>query len=668
MKNQLENLEKYLSMLENGVPLEEVVEQMDETDANLSESLVLAAKLRSLPRVTSDQQSAAKQDAIIHAMIESNSLREGKSIGAKIRDWFFARPKSFVRVSSLVVILSVFLAVFLLFITNPQTSSASIRIADIKGQVEVVQSEQDTTWKVLKINDELTAGQKIKTGANSSIELELPDQSVVRLAEDTEITINSLSNNKKEGLTFLITQHIGNTYHQVALDDHAVKNYVIDTPSNKINVHGTNFNVNVNRTGRTIVRVYEGLVNVRGADKEITITPGFAIETIPGKTPSTPLHSFSSYGVVLKQEKNVWEMEDFLFFVNDETMNSQLIGPGDYIVANGRILPNGDWVADMIEKIETTEYLVSFTGIINFISDDFWVIDDKSVIVSEETKKPDNLSVGDLVKIVYNNQNNLRRTAVQIDLLSNANKGKASEKEKSEGSKPNQSGLSFTTENLEIEGCELQFTLSSGLVNGADTDNAIITNTSIDYQLLSGKKYVKQVTLEPSFVDEIPAGESTQFSIQIDVSDEWLATDGADEIKLRIRIDKQNANPDSIDGLLVTIRKHCENNNPVAENQDPAENEDTQSEEELPTDENTTADAPSCVGVSSHPQGQQLANIYGVSYDEIMAWFCEGFGFGEIDLAYFYAQKAGIPVIEIFVLVQDGMDWGEIITQLGLEK
>jgi hypothetical protein len=71
-----------------------------------------------------------------------------------------------------------------------------------------------------------------------------------------------------------------------------------------------------------------------------------------------------------------------------------------------------------------------------------------------------------------------------------------------------------------------------------------------------------------------------------------------------------------------------------------------------------------CTGANPHPTGQKLAQRYGVSYEEIMGWFCQGFGFGEIDLAYSLSLKSGKPVAEIFAMRRSGLGWGEIKKQL----
>jgi hypothetical protein len=59
-----------------------------------------------------------------------------------------------------------------------------------------------------------------------------------------------------------------------------------------------------------------------------------------------------------------------------------------------------------------------------------------------------------------------------------------------------------------------------------------------------------------------------------------------------------------------------------------------------------------------------LAERYGVSYEEIMGWFCQRFGFGEIDLAYGLSRQTGVPVADIFDMRKSGLGWGEIKKQL----
>lgn len=71
-----------------------------------------------------------------------------------------------------------------------------------------------------------------------------------------------------------------------------------------------------------------------------------------------------------------------------------------------------------------------------------------------------------------------------------------------------------------------------------------------------------------------------------------------------------------------------------------------------------------CTGVNPHPKAVALANEYGVTPEEIMGWFCQRFGFGEIDLAYGLSKQTGVSVDEIFAMRSSGLGWGQIKKQL----
>jgi hypothetical protein len=63
---------------------------------------------------------------------------------------------------------------------------------------------------------------------------------------------------------------------------------------------------------------------------------------------------------------------------------------------------------------------------------------------------------------------------------------------------------------------------------------------------------------------------------------------------------------------------------------------------------------------------ERLAAMYEVSTDEITNWFCQGYGFGEIALAYEISLASDYSVDEIFAMRAEGMGWGEIMQEVGL--
>jgi hypothetical protein len=66
------------------------------------------------------------------------------------------------------------------------------------------------------------------------------------------------------------------------------------------------------------------------------------------------------------------------------------------------------------------------------------------------------------------------------------------------------------------------------------------------------------------------------------------------------------------------------------------------------------------------PRAEMLAAQFATTPAAIMAWFCAGYGMGEIEIAYQISSETGKSVEEIFVLRASGLGWGQIRIQLGL--
>jgi hypothetical protein len=67
-------------------------------------------------------------------------------------------------------------------------------------------------------------------------------------------------------------------------------------------------------------------------------------------------------------------------------------------------------------------------------------------------------------------------------------------------------------------------------------------------------------------------------------------------------------------------------------------------------------------GEEHHPVAERLAEDHDVSYEEVIGWFCSGFGLGEIGLAYQIESESGTPVADLFGTRSDrNMGWGLIL-------
>ena len=67
-----------------------------------------------------------------------------------------------------------------------------------------------------------------------------------------------------------------------------------------------------------------------------------------------------------------------------------------------------------------------------------------------------------------------------------------------------------------------------------------------------------------------------------------------------------------------------------------------------------------------HPLAAGIEEIYGYPPEETMAYFCKGFGFGQIMLALQTKEMKGLDVSELLDKRKSGMGWGQIWKENGL--
>ncbi|HIP71016.1 MAG TPA: hypothetical protein EYH05_06430, partial [Anaerolineae bacterium] len=73
-----------------------------------------------------------------------------------------------------------------------------------------------------------------------------------------------------------------------------------------------------------------------------------------------------------------------------------------------------------------------------------------------------------------------------------------------------------------------------------------------------------------------------------------------------------------------------------------------------------------CSVISENPVAEQIAARFDVSAEEVMNYFCDSAGFGEIMLAYNISEQTGIPVNDLLALREEGLGWGQIMQDLDL--
>ena len=113
-----------------------------------------------------------------------------------------------------------------------------------------------------------------------------------------------------------------------------------------------------------------------------------------------------------------------------------------------------------------------------------------------------------------------------------------------------------------------------------------------------------------------------------------------------------------------------------SEDEDEDEGEDIEETEEPeePEDpeEGETRENAFCTGEkeTNHPLAVKIAlkygEMYGITEEDVMGYFCQGYSFGEIMLALMTQKYSDIPVDDVLAARDGGDGWGQIWQELGM--
>jgi ferric-dicitrate binding protein FerR (iron transport regulator) len=163
-------------------------------------------------------------------------------------------------------------------------SSGSAIVADLKGEV-VLQSAQGTALAAQR-GQVLPAESSIET-AKGSVLLSLQDGSQVLVKPHSRVILKAPEQSQGNFLQLFL----GNIMAKVQKRLGDAPSFRMGTPTAVITVRGTRFSVEVTKKNKTIVKVYEGLVEVVGfatPNQPILIKPGFYTQVETDRPPQDP--------------------------------------------------------------------------------------------------------------------------------------------------------------------------------------------------------------------------------------------------------------------------------------------------------------------------------------------------------------------------------------------
>ncbi|MBN1810371.1 MAG: FecR domain-containing protein [Anaerolineae bacterium] len=143
-----------------------------------------------------------------------------------------------------------------------------------------------STWQPVEVDTQIEAGDRIRTGSDSAVQLAFFDGSTTDLAPETEVSIVQMSSRKSGGGKVVVLQQwSGQTYHRVQPLLDAESRFEVETPSAVASVRGTEFALDVGADGTTLVIVVEGLVNVEAQEVTIAVEAGHGMVARPQQPP-----------------------------------------------------------------------------------------------------------------------------------------------------------------------------------------------------------------------------------------------------------------------------------------------------------------------------------------------------------------------------------------------
>ena len=159
------------------------------------------------------------------------------------------------------------------------------KVTFVQGEVRRLISPEGA-WTALPLGGFVQAGERIKTMKGGRLELQLPDRSIIRFDEESDIRLVSAEYNpaqSKREVHFSLM--LGKTWANIREAFGSSRGVQVETDNAVVGVRGTVFRMNVATDKSAMVRVYRGTVAVSKPHRLSALgEPGSQIQRVPGPT------------------------------------------------------------------------------------------------------------------------------------------------------------------------------------------------------------------------------------------------------------------------------------------------------------------------------------------------------------------------------------------------
>ena len=699
-------LQEKLEAIEKGTPVEDVLRGLPKEAEDLSSLIALAGAVRTLPHpeLSPAQASALQQRVLAAAQAHTQPSKPAgvpgdtptptqpqpaapplpveqqprppepaRSPKRQTRwidpRWNPARSWVIPAMAGLAALLAVcvFLAAGIGFWFSGPTAAKAATLMDVNGYVEV--QAPNGSWTVAQEGQQVRQGDRVRTSGASSATLLFYEGSRASLGPNTNLVLKTVAGQWGSGLKVDLVQVSGKTDNSVVPLRGKNSQYLVEAPGGTASVHGTKFNVAVVNGGDSLFAVHTGKVEVVNPKSRVFVTAGQVTSVDPGQVAEAPAYQFTLDGTLASVDGSTWTVAGTPFQLTAATVISGQPNLGDDIHVEGRIQSTGAWAADTVDRANVSEPGASFSGLVEQMGSQSWVVGGVTLKITGQTQIDPNLRQGDAVQVVYRIAGP-NWIALSISSLSETPGSQKPTKTPTPipGAKPD---LQFSPEETQLSSCEASFSIPGGLANQGEQSDDVASNVELGYTIDMGQQFVQSVSISPDASDTIDPGKTMPFSVSLELNQQaWDQATARKVVKLRIFVAHETNRPDHLKSrMTITIDGGDCKPTETPEDTETATPEASETPEQGKTPK--PGETPPgtlegvCTGANPQPTGMKLAERYGVDYATIMHYFCDDhLGFGEIEMGYGLSLQTGVPADQIFQMRLNGEGWGQIKQEL----
>jgi hypothetical protein len=402
----------------------------------------------------------------------------------------------------------------------------------------------------------LSIGDTVRTGSFSEVSLRIGVGGKVTLGPNTTLSLIAVSPGVDEVVHIHLELGNGGMSFELTPPDENLPRFSVQTFSSTAWSESESFSVLVSKGRGTLYIVDEGTLLVKAAGEEVGLMAGQGTWVEIGSPPHPPAFTFSAAGPVSEGPSGVWTVGGAQVHFPNDLVRADF--QGKPIRLAGRILSNGNWAVDWIGETVKGEEEISFTGPLLALDAENWRVGSKLVVVGDVTEVLGSPALGEILKVSILPEFSGPIQARQISGL-----GETLPTDFLESPSPQpfvqDLGLSFKTEEIIYEGCDLSPSFIGFVGNSGGQTTGAANNIGLGYVVTTGETFLENISFDPGSWDIIPFGEEVSFRIHLGLKETWKTAAPRTEMTIKIILPGGFADAGDMPGsLTLTLIQACQ--------------------------------------------------------------------------------------------------------------